>query len=84
MNPDYISCTYGAGGSNAGRNVTVLYTIKKSPGVTPITHCACVGNTKEGIRDQLTTYLGHNIEADISFQRQKQDEGADFITAQLL
>ena len=24
MNPDYISCTYGAGGSNVGKNLEVL------------------------------------------------------------
>ncbi len=139
MNPDYISCTYGAGGSNVGTNLVVLDAIKKSGRVVPITHFTCIGNTREGIKQQLQTYLDHGInhilalrgdlpfgwtgtggdlhyatelvkfirdefgdkfsiavagspeghiacrslEADISFLKQKQDEGANFIMTQL-
>ena len=30
LNPDYISCTYGAGGGNVGKNLEVLDAIKAS------------------------------------------------------
>lgn len=30
FNPDFISCTYGAGGTNAGRNVEIYRAIKQS------------------------------------------------------
>ena len=139
LHPDYISCTYGAGGSNVGKNLEVLDAVKASGKSIPVTHFTCIGNTREGIREQLQTYLDHGIDhmlalrgdlpfgwtgtggdlhyatelvkfvresfgdkftiavagspeghiacrsldADISFLRQKQDEGADYIMTQL-
>ena len=35
--PEYISCTYGAGGGNVGANREVCQMIKKA-GTTPVTH----------------------------------------------
>ncbi len=62
LRPDYISCTYGAGGGNVGKNLEVLDAIKKSGKSIPVTHFTCIGNTREGIRDQLKTYLEHGID----------------------
>ena len=61
LNPDYISCTYGAGGTNVGKNLEVLDKIQKDGKCTPVTHFTCVGNTKDGIREQLQNYLDHGI-----------------------
>ena len=139
LNPDYISCTYGAGGTNVGKNLDVLKSIKAAGKCDGITHFTCIGNSKEGIKGQLQTYLdnginnilalrgdlphgwtgtggdlhystelvkfirdefneqftiavagspeGHiacrSLKADISFLKQKQDAGADFIMTQL-
>ena len=139
LKPDYISCTYGAGGTNVGKNLEVLDKIKKDGKAIPVTHFTCIGNTKEGIKEQLENYLAHGInhmlalrgdlpygwtgtggdlhyatelvsfvrkefgdkfsiavagspeghiacrslDADVSFLKQKQDEGADFIMTQL-
>ena len=46
LNPDYISCTYGAGGTNVGKNLEVLDKIQKDGKCTPVTHFTCIGNTK--------------------------------------
>ena len=62
LNPDYISCTYGAGGTNVGKNLEVLTKIKNDGKATPVTHFTCIGNTKEGIREQLQNYLDHGID----------------------
>ena len=50
LNPDYISCTYGAGGTNVGKNLEVLDKIKQDGKAIPVTHFTCIGNTKDDIR----------------------------------
>ena len=45
LNPDYISCTYGAGGTNVGKNLEVLKKIKADGKCTPVTHFTCVSKT---------------------------------------
>lgn len=138
MAPDYISVTYGAGGTNVAGQVPLLDAIG-AKGTIPVAHFTCIGNTKEGMRQQLQSYLDHGVstilalrgdlpfgwtgtggdlsfatelvkfvrdefgdkfsiavagspeghiaarslDADISFLKQKQDEGANFIMTQL-
>ena len=62
LNPDYISCTYGAGGSNVGKNLEVLKKIKADGKCTPVTHFTCIGNTKDDIKEKLQNYLDHGID----------------------
>ncbi len=60
--PDFISCTYGAGGSNAGRNVEVCQTIKEDGLTEVMTHFTCIGNTREKITSELEHYQALGIE----------------------
>ena len=61
--PDYISCTYGAGGSNVGRNMDVCKLVLNADNDTvPVTHFTCIGNTKEGVKEQLQNYLDAGID----------------------
>ena len=62
LRPDYISCTYGAGGTNVGKNLEVLDQIISDGKTVGITHFTCIGNTREGIRQQLQVYLDHGID----------------------
>ena len=62
LEPDYISCTYGAGGTNVGKNLEVLDKIQKDGKTIPVTHFTCIGNTKEDIKEKLQTYLDHGID----------------------
>jgi len=135
--PDYISCTYGAGGTNIGRSLEVCKAVKES-GHNVVPHMTCIGNTREDIRKYVGEYtaigienllalrgdfpkgwngtkgdfknadsligfvrdnypdlsigaacypekhlLAPSFEADITHLRQKQDNGADFLTTQL-
>jgi methylenetetrahydrofolate reductase (NADPH) len=62
LGPDYISVTYGAGGSNAGANLDVLKKVKEHDGVLPVSHFTCIGNTREDITEKLTAYLDAGID----------------------
>jgi methylenetetrahydrofolate reductase (NADPH) len=60
--PDFISVTYGAGGSNAGRNVEVC-SLLKTDGVTEVlNHFTCIGNTREQITRAMEEYRSLGIE----------------------
>ena len=59
--PEYISCTYGAGGTNVGKNLDVCRMIRDA-GTIPVTHFTCIGNTREGIREQLQNYLNCGVD----------------------
>ena len=61
LEPDYISCTYGAGGTNVGKNLEVLDQVVSDGKTIGMTHFTCIGNTKEGIRRQMQDYLDHGI-----------------------
>lgn len=62
LNPDFISCTYGAGGTDKGRNLEILKAIEESGKTTPVTHYTCIGNSKEDIAKDLESYLEIGVE----------------------
>lgn len=57
LNPDFISCTYGAGGSRAGKTIEIASFIQRDLQIDAVAHITCVGFTKEDLRrncDALT------------------------------
>lgn len=62
FDPDFISCTYGSGGTNVGRNMEICKAIQKSGKTIPVTHYTCIGNTKENISKELQTYLDMGVD----------------------
>lgn len=51
MNPDYISCTYGAGGGSRDKTFDIVEHIEQSHNIVAMAHLTCVMNTKEDIRN---------------------------------
>jgi len=57
--PDYVTCTYGAGGSTRERTLEVLRkVVAQYPGVPVASHLTCVGST----RDELSAYVARAAE----------------------
>jgi len=59
--PDFISCTYGAGGTNKGRSIEICESIKEL-NIECLTHYTCIGNTRQDIIEQLGEYRKLGIE----------------------
>ena len=49
LNPDFISVTYGAGGSRSKKTVEMTSYIKNTLNIPALAHLTCVGNTKNDI-----------------------------------
>jgi methylenetetrahydrofolate reductase (NADPH) len=59
--PDFISCTYGAGGSKRGRNMEVCQAVQKS-GHEIMPHFTCIGSSREDVSRFVKEYLDMGIE----------------------
>lgn len=54
LHPDFISVTFGAGGSSAdNKTVELAKKIKRDYGIEPLVHLTCISNSKEEIRQIL-------------------------------
>jgi methylenetetrahydrofolate reductase (NADPH) len=51
--PDFVSVTYGAGGSTRGRTLELTHWIKRDLGIEAMAHLSCVGSTREELREIL-------------------------------
>ena len=63
MHPDFISVTYGAGGSLTDNRTTELSSlVKEKYGVEPVAHLTCISSTKDEIDIILDDLKSHGIE----------------------
>lgn len=60
--PDYMSVTYGAGGSTKGHTIQLAQEIQEKYDVPTIAHLTCVCASKEGIRTALADMKNAGIE----------------------
>ena len=61
--PDYVSVTYGAGGSTRDRTIAITSEITKRTHIPTIAHLTCVGSTQEEILPKLTRYRDVGIKS---------------------
>lgn len=80
LHPDYMSVTYGAGGSNRGNTLHIAEEIQKAENVTTIAHLTCVGAGKEDIRTALSEMKEAGIENILALRgdRPKDFDGDPF------
>lgn len=61
LNPDFISVTYGAGGSNSKRTVEIANYIQNTLNITAIAHITCVGSKKDSILQVIEELKAVNV-----------------------
>lgn len=59
--PDFVSVTYGAGGSTRSRTLDCVARIQTEAGVTAMAHLACLGHDEEEIRDIVGRLVDRGI-----------------------
>lgn len=64
--PDFITCTYGAGGSTQNRTLEIIKKVKSEFGVPVASHLTCVGSTVNDLKKYLQS---------------AKDAGVDYIVA---
>jgi methylenetetrahydrofolate reductase (NADPH) len=62
LEPDFVSVTYGAGGSGRGRTVELTKWIKQDLGIEAMAHLSCVGSTREELAEILDGMAAAGIE----------------------
>jgi methylenetetrahydrofolate reductase (NADPH) len=53
LRPDFVSVTYGAGGSTANKTIEIVSRIKEDYGIEAMPHFTCVGSTVDQLRETL-------------------------------
>jgi methylenetetrahydrofolate reductase (NADPH) len=61
--PDFISVTYGAGGSTRDRTIAITKEITKRTGRDTVAHLTCVGSSKEELIEILSQYKAAGIKS---------------------
>ena len=62
LSPDFISVTYGAGGSTSKRTVEIASAIQEQHGIPALAHLTCVSSSREDIHNQLNLMKENGLE----------------------
>lgn len=62
MKPDFISVTYGAGGSTTIRTAEIASLIKKRYGIESVAHLTCITATRQEVDDILARFKENGID----------------------
>lgn len=54
--PDFVSVTYGAGGSTRDRSIRIAREITDRTGISTVAHLTCVGSTRDELLEILQSY----------------------------
>jgi methylenetetrahydrofolate reductase (NADPH) len=62
LDPDFVSVTWGAGGSTRAKTVEIVVRIQKEIGLTAMAHLSCIGSTPDQIGETLARLREGGIE----------------------
>lgn len=80
LEPDFVSVTYGAGGSTQDRTHAIVTEIQNGLGITAMAHQTCVGVTREDILGGVRRLLGSGVENVLALRGDPPKDQDDFRT----
>lgn len=78
LKPDFISCTYGAGGGSRAKTLDVVEHIQDKHGIIGLAHLTCVLHTKEEIKNVLDDIQSRRIENILALRGDPPKENPDW------
>lgn len=60
--PDFVSVTYGAGGSTRDRTIELVARIQRELGITAMAHMTCVGSSRDEVRQVVGRLTESGVE----------------------
>lgn len=78
LGPDFISVTYGAGGSRKGRTLEIAARIKELHGIESMAHFTCAGHTREEIDSMLASMRESGLENILALRGDPPADQPDF------
>lgn len=77
LRPDFVSVTYGAGGSGAhSRTCALASKIKNDYGIESVVHLTCVCNDREDVLENLDEFRENNIENILALRGDRPQDAA--------
>jgi methylenetetrahydrofolate reductase (NADPH) len=82
VEPDFVSVTYGAGGSTRDRTHQIVTRVQGELGLTAMAHQTCVGATKEEIRASVGKLVESGVENILALRGDPPEADAAFEVAE--
>lgn len=77
LSPDFISVTYGAGGSRSGKTIEIASYIQNKLGIAAIAHMTCVGNKREDLLQVAQALYADNVNHVLALRGDRPKDMAD-------
>ncbi len=75
LRPDYMSVTYGAGGSTSKKTTDIASYIQKDLGTNALAHLSCISSTREQIEQQLNDMRSAGIDNILALRGDMPEDG---------
>ena len=79
--PDFVSVTYGAGGSTRARTLELVARIKRELGVEPMAHLTCVGASRDELARTIDDLGDKDIRNILALRGDPPQGQTDFVAA---
>lgn len=77
LSPDFISVTYGAGGSRSGKTIEIASYIQNRLGINAVAHMTCVGSKKEQLLSVYKALKEANVNHILALRGDRPREMSD-------
>ncbi|NYE94463.1 methylenetetrahydrofolate reductase (NADPH) [Psychromicrobium silvestre] len=76
-NPDYVSVTYGANGSNRDTAVELLHRLLSQTTLRPLAHLTCIGNTADELAGIIADLLDAGVRGILALRGDHPSDGSE-------